>query len=191
MSVLCWRRACAGAYELGDPHRVSVERLNSGELGTWILFTRWGVYGFGTLSAARTSYEAAYDEFCRTGCWPPFEGATCERGREVRLADVELGVSVRSPAVYSEDGSIAFFVSNGPLVAVDETPVSLPGVLGLWLGLTCRARNGVMWKLWIDAQRPVVGVGRCVAGVVGSVDLTEPVRDARGNTVVDPVSCSG
>lgn len=66
-----WVRESAGSYQLGDTR---LERLNSGELGSWVLFTPWGAYGFDTMRDARSAYEVAYDEHERTGVWPSLIG---------------------------------------------------------------------------------------------------------------------
>jgi hypothetical protein len=185
-----WHRMVAGVYEFGDAR---VEKLNSGELGTWILLTPWACYGYSTLAEAKGAYEAAHDEHELTGIWPPITG-TRSGGVEARVTDVVAGVHVRTPAIHRHDlwaGTVLLPIGGGPLIAVDDTPVPLPDLPGEWIGITCRARNGMTWKSWVNTERPVVTVSRGHnANPVGGIDLTVPERDERGNTIVQaPFRC--
>ena len=181
MVTVRWVRERAGSYQLEG---VSLERLNSGELGAWILFTPWGVYGFDTMRGARSAYGVAYDEHERTGVWPPLIGGRTIFGVDWSVTAVDPGVHVGTPPVYDSAGLLVLCTGGGPLIAVDRTPIELPSLPGLWLGITCRARNGVTWKSWVSAERPVVRVAYGEGRTVSGVDLTEPPRDELGNVVL-------
>jgi len=177
-----WALERAGSYQFDG---VSLERLNSGELGTWVLFTPWGAYGFDTMRDARSAYELAYYFHARTGEWPPLIGGRSEHGVEWSAVTVSPGVHVGTPPVYDSVGTLVLAAGGGPLVALDRTPIELSSLPGLWLGITCRARNGVTWKSWVSAERPVVRVAYGEGRTVSGVDLTEPSRDDLGNVVLE------
>ena len=177
-----WVRESAGSYRTEG---VQLDKLNSGELGTWVLFTPWVAYGFDTMRDARSAYEVAYDEHERTGVWPPLIGGRTPFGVEWSVVSVTPGVHVRTPPVYDSADLLVLRLGGGPLVAVDRTPVELPSLPGLWLGITCRARNGMAWKSWVSAERPVVRVAYGEGRTVSGVDLTEPSRDDLGNVVLE------
>jgi len=133
---------------------------------------------------ARSAYEVAYDEHERTGVWPPIVGGRTPFGVEWSVTAVDPGVHVGTPPVYDSAGLLVLAAGGGPLVAVDRTPVELPSLPGLWLGITCRARNGMAWKSWVSAERPVIRVEYGGGRTALDVDLTEPPRDELGNVVV-------
>lgn len=97
-------------------------------------------------------------------------GPRCACGDATR---VRLGWSARASHGWWPSGR------GGPHAY--RTAVSLSG---LWLGITCRARNGMTWKSWVSAERPVVRVAHGEGRTVSGVDLTEPPRDELGNVVV-------
>ena len=177
-----WVRESAGSYRTDG---ASLDKLNSGELGTWVLFTPWGAFGFDTMRDARLVYGLVYAEHERTGVWPPIIGGRSEHGFERSVTSVSPGVHVGTPPVYDSAGLLVLAAGGGPLVAVDRTPIELPSLPGLWLGITCRARNGVTWKSWVSAERPVVRVAYGEGRTVPGVDLTEPPRDDLGNVVLE------